>query len=267
MASHPQGNLGYRYFQEKFKALTGIDLSQYKDAQMIRRLESFLQRQKEPSFYTLARRLERDGDLLERLKNYLTINVTEFFRNPERFRRLKEKVLPELFQRHSRLFLWSAGASIGAEAYSLAILLLEERPEEGRGPHLILATDIDEGALLAAEKGEYPLALLKNVTERQRETFFETVGKDLFRVRPEVKRLVKIEKHDLLSDPYPKEVHLILCRNVVIYFSEEAKEQVYRNLGEALSEGGYLLLGSSESIWQPQRFGLKLVEPFLYQKI
>ncbi|MDI3270731.1 MAG: protein-glutamate O-methyltransferase CheR [Bacillota bacterium] len=266
MDSPPQGNMGYRYLQQKFKELTGIDLSAYKDAQMARRLETFLQREKEASFYTLARRLERDGDLLQRLKDYLPINVTEFFRNPDRYQRLREKVIPELRQRYGKLFLWSAGASIGAEAYSLAILLLE-LGRDGKGTnHQILGTDIDEGALSAAKKGEYPRALLKHVTEAQLASFFEASGKDLFRVRRDVKRLVTYQRHDLLADPYPKGVHLILCRNVVIYFSEEAKEKVYRQMGESLAEGGYLLLGSSESIWQPQRFGLQLVEPFLYQK-
>src|SRR5690606_9512239 len=113
-------------------------------------LKSYLRRVDAADFEALAAMIERDNEALERLKDYLTINVSEFFRNPERFEDLEKRVLPELLQRFGRLTVWSAGASIGAEAYSLSILLLELDPHT---PHQILATDIDEKALDEARLG------------------------------------------------------------------------------------------------------------------
>lgn len=254
---------GYAFLQRKVKEHVGIDLAMYKDRQMMRRLTGYLQRHNLPSFYALGRLIERDPEALQALRDFLTINVTEFFRNPGSFEALKSQVLPELARTHAPLRIWSAGTSNGAEAYSLAILLEELR----LGPeHEILATDIDQGALAEARAGVYGEVHMKEVSDARRRLFFDAVGEDMWRIRPEVAARVTLRQHDLLRDAYPRPLHLILCRNVVIYFTDEAKERIYLGFARSLVPGGYLLVGGTESILRPARFGLESVGPFLYRR-
>ncbi|NLN26769.1 MAG: protein-glutamate O-methyltransferase CheR [Firmicutes bacterium] len=254
---------GYAFLQRKVKEHVGIDLAMYKDRQMMRRLTGYLQRHNLPSFYALGRLIERDPDALRALREFLTINVTEFFRNPASFETLKSRVLPELARVGEPLRIWSAGTANGAEAYSLAILLEELR----LGPeHRIMATDIDQGALDEARTGIYGPMHLKEVSDARRRLFFEAVGEETWRIRPGVAARVAFRRHDLLRDPYPSPTHLILCRNVVIYFTEEAKERIYLGFARSLVPGGYLLVGGTESILRPARFGLESAGPFLYRR-
>lgn len=253
---------GYEYLCMKLKERSGIDLSAYRSRQMMRRLTSYLQRLQLPSFFALAKLIERDDAALEKLKDYLTINVTEFFRNPERYLDLERRVLPELLRRFPDLSIWSAGCSTGPEPYSLAILLEELAPQSR---HRILGTDIDQRALDEAAKGVYAADKLREVSPERRRFFRET-GDGRFEVAPELKRRVELRRHDLLADPYPQGMHLILCRNVIIYFTEEAKERVWRGFAGALAPGGYLMIGSTESIFNAGEYGLSPVGPFLYQK-
>lgn len=230
---------------------------------MLRRLTSYLRRVGAADFAALAVRIARDDEALAHLKDYITINVSEFFRNPDRFDVLKAEVLPALIRRFAALRVWSAGCSIGAEAYSLAILLEELDPD---GAHRVLATDVDVGAIQAARAGVYSADKLKEVSPERLRRFFTQTDDGRWRVVPRIQERVRFRIHDLLRDPYPMGQHLILCRNVVIYFEDEAKEAVFQKLAGALVEGGYLLVGSTESIFRPERFGLEPAGSFLYRK-
>ena len=231
---------------------------------MIRRLTSYLRRVDAPSFAVLASRIPRDDAALEHLKDYITINVSEFFRNPDRYEALEREILPALFQEFGTLRIWSAGCSIGAEPYSLSILLEELDPEDAspdprhrrgrQGPRGGQSRRLQRGQ---AQRGVAPAPS---------QVFHPGKG-DKWRVAPEIKRRVRFQVHDLLEDPYPVGQHLILCRNVVIYFVDEAKEEVFRKLAEALVEGGYLMIGSTESIFRPERYGLQAVGSFVYRKM
>lgn len=254
--------VGYEYLCKKLKERAGIDLSAYKSRQMLRRLTSYLKRLELRNFYALGKLIESDDLALEQLKDFLTINVTEFFRNPERFEDLERRILPELLRRFTRLALWSAGCSIGAEPYSLAILLEELAPG---GRHRILATDIDRRAIEEAKAGVYTADKLREVTPERRR-YFEATPDGKWKVAARLQRRVEFRLHDLLADPYPQGVHLILCRNVIIYFTEEAKERIYRRFAEALAPGGYLMIGSTESIFTAGEYGLVSAGPFLYHK-
>lgn len=255
---------GYEVLQKELRELTGIDLSSYKETQMLRRLGSYLSRVGARDFYELAKRVRDDPEALEHLQSYLTINVSEFFRDPGQFKRLAEHVIPELLGQHHSINIWSAGCSIGAEPYSLAIIL-----HEGgfAGRYHLLATDIDRKVLREAQEGIFALDRLKNVSHERLERFFEATGDGRWRVKPELKVNIIFRVHDLLRDPYPSQQHLILCRNVVIYFTEQAKSAVFHRLSEALAPGGYLLLGSTESLFGAERLGLAGVAPFLYRKV
>lgn len=255
---------GYDQLQQTLKRYGGIDLQFYKSRQMVRRLHGYLSRVKLSSFAELAQKIATDEKALQQLKDFITINVSEFFRNRERFDFLARSILPELEEQFGALHIWSAGCSIGAEPYSIAILIAE-RTSVYR--HTILATDIDLPILEQAQKGVFSEDKLKEVSPEQRRRFFRQVDDGLWQVIPDIRRQVTFRQHDLLQDDYPADMHLILCRNVVIYFTEEAKERVYQRFAESLVPGGYLMVGNTESIFTPQRYGLQSAGPFLYRKM
>ncbi|MBO2522086.1 MAG: chemotaxis protein CheR [Firmicutes bacterium] len=255
---------GYELLASTFKRRTGIDLAAYKERQMIRRLTSYLKRVDAPDFAALALRIARDDEALAHLKDYITINVSEFFRNPDRYAVLESDILPELIRKFGALRVWSAGCSIGAEPYSLAILLEELDPQ---GAHRVLGTDVDTGALEEARAGVFAADKLREVSPERLERHFTQTGVGLWQVSQRVRDRVRFRVHDLLRDPYPVGQHLILCRNVVIYFVDEAKEEVFHKLAGALVEGGYLMVGSTESIFRPERYGLQSAGSFIYRKV
>lgn len=255
---------GFDLLVAVFKKRTGIDLSAYKERQMIRRLTSYLRRVDAPSFAVLASRIARDDAALQHLKDYITINVSEFFRNPDRYQVLQREILPELLDKFGTLRIWSAGCSIGAEPYSLAILLEELDP---RGGHRIIGTDVDKAAIEAARAGVYTADKLKEVSPERLRRYFTQDQEGRWHISPTIRAKVRFRPHDLLADPYPSAQHLILCRNVVIYFVDSAKEEVFQKLADSLVEGGYLMIGSTESIFRPERLGLKSAGSFIYRKV
>lgn len=256
---------GFDTLIRALKETSGLDLTAYKERQTMRRLSGFLNRHHIADWSELARRIRADKELRQQLTDHLAINVSEFFRNPERFQQLADDVLPKLLQDHSTLRIWSAGCSIGAEPYSLAILLEEAAPGS-LGKHEVLGTDIDREALAAARQGLYAEDLVKEVSEQRRRRFFTKTGDGLWQVQDGLRRSVRFAEHNLLRDPYPQRQHLILCRNVIIYFTEEAKNAIIARFAESLVPGGYLLVGSTETIFRSEQFGLRSVAPFLYQR-
>jgi chemotaxis protein methyltransferase CheR len=197
----------------------------------------------------------------------VTINVSEFFRDTERFAELERHVLPELLANAGTrgLSVWSAGCSMGAEPYSLAILLRELGP--GRH-HQVLATDIDQTILARAEAGAgYTAADLRNVGAECIERWFGRQPDGRYRVGPAPRALVTFRQHDLLRDAYPSgPFDLIACRNVVIYFTDAAKERIYAEFVRALRPGGVLFVGGTEAILRPQGLDLQMLGPGFYRK-
>lgn len=256
---------GFDDLVRTLKETSGLDLTAYKERQTMRRLSGFLNRHQIDGWTELARRIRADDELRVRLTDHLAINVTEFFRNPERFVHLADEVLPALLQRFEQLRIWSAGCSIGAEPYSLAILLDELAPGSS-GRHQVLGTDLDREALAHARKAVYVEDHLKEVSDTRRRQYFEPLSDGTSRVRTDIRNYVKFSEHNLLLDPYPRQQHLILCRNVIIYFTEEAKDRIISRFADSLVPGGYLLVGSTETIFRSERYGLRSVGPFLYER-
>ena len=250
----------FEHLRRRVRSLTGLDLGAYKQQQMQRRLRSFCERNRLENFVALAKSLE-DPEKLEEFKVYVTINVSEFFRNPQRFRELQTDVLPELPS--GALKIWSAGCANGAEPYSLAMLMRHARPGPG---HVILATDIDAPSLDRAQKGVYGASDIKSVPQEILDKGFAVVG-DQYTVRPTMRRMVTFQRHDLLHDTYPQGMDVIVCRNVVIYFSDEARNRIFRGFRKALRPGGFLFVGSTETLFSPERFGFKQYRPFFYRAI
>lgn len=241
----------------------GLHLESYRGRQLERRLGFFRQRHGLASNADLARRLRSDEELRQKFADFLTINVTEFFRNPERFQTLRERYLPALLKQRLSLRVWSAGCSIGAEIYSVAMLLLEMAPE---AKHELLATDIDAGSLARARKAIYKPQEVRETPVNMRRRYFQEMDDQRLALSPQVRNMVRFQHHDLLRDSFPENMDLILCRNVVIYFTQETKAALYRRLYDSLRPGGILFIGATESVFEARQIGLKYREPCFYEK-
>ena len=231
---------------------------------MQRRLEAYLKRNGTGSWVEYFRLLERDPQELKAFRDYLTINVSSFFRDPDKFRQLGDRILPGLV-REGKLTMWSAGCSYGAEAYTLAILA----DMRGVRYYRIWATDVDRGALAHARAGgPYTDDDVRNVPREALRRHFERRSDGLY-VRQSLRRHITFEEHNLLEDPVRRQFDLVLCRNVIIYFSEEAKRQVLSLLVSALRPGGVLFLGGTEMIPPAlaRMLGVQSVGISFYQKI
>ncbi len=252
----------YQYFCQKVQQLTGFDLSSYKPNQMVRRLGTLMGRNRVSSFTEYFRLLERDAERRREFIDFLTINVSEFFRNPGRFDFLKERVITELAAGGTELKVWSAGCSTGEEPYSVAMILDELGVLDRAQIH---ATDVDEQALEQAAGGWYEPLPLRNVSTGRLDRYFFRDG-DNYRVVDRIRQAVSFRRHDLLKDAYGSGYDLILCRNVVIYFTESSKERIYRLFRAALKPGGYLFTGGTETILGARELGLTSVSPCFYRK-
>ena len=200
--------------------------------------------------------LLEDPAELQRFLDEVTVQETHFFRNPPQVRALHRHVLPELLRhadrRGRRLRVWSAGCSTGEEAYSLAMALRELLPSTAGWDVQVLATDLSTRAVAAARLGIYGERAVALATPAQRARFFEPVEGGRYRVRDEVRDLVQVRQHNLVTEPPPVEgpVDLVLCRNVTIYFARDTTRALMGRLHGCLRDGGYLFLGHSETLWQ-----------------
>jgi chemotaxis protein methyltransferase CheR len=255
----------FELFRKRAHHITGLDLTSYKAPQMHRRLSALLTRLRIDGFAEYARVLEKDATRRQEFRDYVTINVSEFFRDGNRFADLEQRLLPELLKTSASLRAWSAGCSIGAEAYSIAMVLQELAP---RGAHTILATDVDQTILDTAKAANaYGPSDVRNVGAERMRRWFVADQAGRFAVGPAPRTMIRFAKHDLLMDAYPNgPFDLIACRNVVIYFTEEAKERIFQGFVRALRPGGVLFVGGTEAIMRPQSVGLSVAGPGFYRK-
>lgn len=248
------------FYRELYKH-AGIDLSLYKQEQTRRRILMFATQIGARDLADLSRRLFVDPDGVSKLMENLAINVTSMFRNPEKWMVLEHEVLPDLLSRSPSLSVWSAGCSVGAEPYSLAALLSDRWP----GLHRILATDVDPGALRQAREGVFPLSELEALPRPALRAFFEPCEQGV-RANQSLRRIVSVVSHNLLSEAPQTGFDLILCRNVTIYFNDEAKAVLYRRFYDALRPGGTLLIGNTERICDSRDIGFESVQTCFYRK-
>jgi chemotaxis protein methyltransferase CheR len=242
----------YERLARSVRILFGIDLSRYRPAQVWRRVNGFAAARGLPNPDALVAKARHDDALRQAFVDMLTINVSEFFRNPEAWDSLAERFLGPMLRSHTTVRIWSAGCSLGYEPFSLAMLARELAPATTAR---ILATDLDETILSRARAATYSEAQMAGVSKARRARFFRP-REDKWVVRPELQALVTFRRHDLLHDPYEHSFDLIVCRNVVIYFTEEAKLEMYRRFSEALRHDGVLFLGATESILSTGPIGL-----------
>jgi len=234
---------------------SGLRCDGYKEKCLRRRIAVRMRARGVHRYADYAALLRADPAEYERLLAAIVINVSKFFRNAEVWKVLGERVVPALLELNAQpLRIWSAGTAGGEEAYSVAIMLLEALGgAESRDPRLsqiqVLGTDIDEESLEVARRGEYTDLALSETPPELRARWF--TGEKPWRLRPEPRRLVEFRALDLMRDPFPQGQHLILCRNVIIYFERAVQEELFLRFRDALAPGGYLVLGKVETIFGP----------------
>jgi chemotaxis protein methyltransferase CheR len=244
----------------------GLSLDGYKDKCLRRRIAVRMRACGVHSYAEYQQLLDRDSAEYERLKDVITINVTSFYRNAETWDLVRNRILPELFRDDPpEVRAWSAGCSSGEEPYTLAILMAEYLDSKGRGEGLdrvtVDATDIDRQCLTRAQGARYSRAALSDIPRSLVQRYFEEDGSEL-RVIERVRRRVAVRASDLCVDGAPgRGYHLILCRNVVIYFGRAMQERVFLAFAEALAPGGFLVLGKVESLFGRARDILTLLDP------
>jgi two-component system CheB/CheR fusion protein len=233
---------------------TGHDFSKYKRSTVLRRIARRMQVARAEDLKEYYEVMRDNPDEAQALLGDLLISVTTFFRDAEAFHTLAEKTLPELFKGRradETLRIWIPGCATGEEAYSFAIVLLEEASRHELRPQIqVFGSDVDARALGWAREGRFPAAIEADVSEERLRRFFLREG-DHYRVRQEVRDLLLFAAHDLLKDPPFSHVDLISCRNVLIYLDREIQEQVCSTFYYALDSGGFLFLGSSETADYP----------------
>ncbi|WP_182199411.1 CheR family methyltransferase [Paraliobacillus salinarum] len=252
----------YQAFTQSIKNKTGIDLSSYKEVQMKRRLTSLRDKKGFNTFSSYYKALVADKALMDEFLDKMTINVSEFYRNSARWDVLEKKILPQLLNKSESIRIWSAACSTGDEPYTLAMMLSQY---VDLSKVTIIATDLDEKILERAKKGVYSERALKEVPQELKDKFFVKQGTE-FVIDDKLKKAITFKKHNLLSDPYPKNFDLIVCRNVLIYFTEEAKDKIYHNFNQSLNPNGVFFVGSTEQIFTPDKYGFKIMDTFFYQK-
>lgn len=259
----------YTQVKASIKQKLKIDLENYKDEQMKRRLDSWLVRARANSWDDYFNLLSSNSDEMEKFRNYLTINVTEFFRDTNRWHALQEEILPYLLKTLpgpralTGLKIWSAGCSIGAEAYTLAMMMAEIAPLQR---YSLLATDLDRGALQRAKaRGPYTADDIRNLSLAQREKYLACNSP--YYVMESLQKSIRFQEQDLLADHFDSGFDLIVCRNVVIYFTAEAKDKLYTKFCAALRPGGILFMGGTEIISGAAKYGLQNFGISFYKKI
>ena len=253
----------YEYFIKEVEKLTQIDLSAYKQNQMKRRIDALIAKHKIDGYEPYVRVLKTDKVKYDEFVDYITINVSEFYRNPEQWKFLAEKVFPELVKDFGQtLKIWSAACSTGDEPYSLVMALSDFVP---LNRIQIMATDINDLVIEKAKIGLYSEKSIASVPEDKKKEFFTKNG-NFYQISDKVKKCVTFKQHNLLKDPYPTGMHLIVCRNVLIYFTEEAKDEVFEKYYRSLADNGVLFIGSTEQILRYREMGYKRMDSFFYRK-
>ena len=229
----------------------------------MRRLDGFTSRVGATSIDEFCKRIATDAKVREMVMNFMTINVTEFFRDSRHFDVLRSKVLPEILKKNPRPRIWSAGSSRGAEAYSVAMMIEEIAPG---AKAQIFGTDIDVRMIAQArDGGPYPDAEAKNISASLRRKFMEQRDGGYF-VVSEIRSKVRFKEQNLLTDRFDQNFDLIMCRNVVIYFSEVAKIELNTKFSNSLKTGGVLFIGGTETILNPHEFGFERDGAAFYRK-
>jgi chemotaxis protein methyltransferase CheR len=246
---------------ELVRRLCGVDLLQYKRGQMERRVRTFAQRRGTPDLAAYGLRLKADSEELDAFLDRVTINVSHLWRHEDQWAALGKSILPELAKR-GRVRCWSAGSSYGAEAFTLAAVASEAgvRAE-------IQGTDLDRRMVERARTGRFSVEDARTAPKALLQRWFVPADEGGWQAKPELLRMTRFDVGDLLRMPVQKgRYDLIMCRNTVIYFTEEVRDALHARLADALAPGGYLVVGTSERVSGAAALGLTSPFHFIYRK-
>lgn len=236
------------------RARTRHDFTSYKRATLLRRIERRLQVTESEDFPAYLAHVREHPEELQGLLRDLLISVTNFFRDPEAFKRLETSVVPRMFEGKGpgdQIRVWVAGCATGEEAYSIAMLLAEHAATLAHPPAVqVFATDIDEDALAHGRAGLYPVTIAADVSPERLKRFFVREGQ-FYRVRRELRETVLFAPHNILRDPPFSKLSLVSCRNLLIYINRQTQERILEIFHFALKPEGFLFLGTSESVDGP----------------
>lgn len=230
---------------------TPLDFSDYKRPTILRRIVLRMAKNKITTLIHYVDFLEANPPEIAVLAKEFLISVTKFFRDPEAFEVLKEKVIPEIIDQKLQVDtfkVWVVGCATGEEAYSLAILINEQLTELRKNMEVkIFASDIDKSALIYASKGIYPESISNDVSKERLEKFFKKEG-NTYKVRDNIRKMLIFADHDIVKQPPYGKIDLISCRNLLIYINPILQKKILASLHFCLNLGGYLFLGPSESL-------------------
>lgn len=233
------------------KKRIGFNCNDYKQSHLKRRITIRMRVTRSSSYKEYAHILINSLKETQELRDALTVNVTEFFRNPETYQAFRTTVLPELIkakEKEKRLKIWSAGCSIGVEPYSIAIMLHDFLGYSTRRYAIsIIATDIDDESLKVAEKGDYKPQHLEKMDRDTMWKYF-IVDDNKYTLIDEIKHMVTFKHHDMISGPRLYGFDVIFCRNVTIYFNQQLQEKLYLNFYDSLRTEGYFVMGKTETL-------------------
>ena len=255
--------LNFDKFYDFTKRKLNLELTAYKQKQLQRRITTVMKSSGADTLEEYARLIEKDPEVKQKFLDYITINVTEFFRNRDIFDGFEKIVKEDLVKKFGALKIWSAACSIGSEPYSLGIIMDKNNL---RLKDKILATDIDDEILNRAKKGSYKEAEIKSVDSSDLKKYFTEKDK-FYTIDPKIRNMINFKKHDLILGRYETGFHIIICRNVTIYFTNEVKDEIYKKFNDSLVPGGVLFTGATESIYNPEKLGFRKLSTFIYEKV
>ncbi len=239
---------------DKVRSERGLDLSQYRENYVTRRVAVRLNSLGLHTYHQYSAYLDQNPEEYAKLLDTLTINVTQFFRDPTVYALFRDQVVPSLLatkkSRKQRLVrLWSAGCATGEEPYSLAMSMLDGivRTKSNDAMLSVIGTDIDRNALAVAKRGEYPVRLLNQIPTADRHRYIDVDG-EIFRMKPEIAKVTRFQYLNLFEDSPINGIDVVFCRNVFIYFNHDDQSRLIESFWDALTRGGYLVLGRSERL-------------------
>lgn len=246
-------DIGFELLKRTITESTGFNCEQYKEAHFRRRVNVRVRATSSENYEEYMRLLKRNSTEREHLIKALTINVSEFFRNPETFEVIEKEVIPFLIKSRSgslikSIRIWSAGCATGEEVYSLAIIMHRILGKDLNKYRIsITGTDIDILSLEKAREGVYLENVLKNVDVSTKETYF-VKQREAYQVSSQLRGMVRFKRQDMISESCTDRFDLIICRNVMIYFKKEIQEQLQVNFHKVLNKDGFFVIGKAETL-------------------
>lgn len=262
---------GLKKILEFIRERKGVDLGSYRRNFLLRRLRLRMSTAKAKGYLEYVRLLEKNPDEFNLFLDELSINVTEFFRDPDVFNAFRDLVLSEIIQKKlasgSRsLRIWSSACATGEEPYSIAILAKEALKDKPDFAVRILASDVDARALEKAAKGEYEARALQRIDPAVLKKYFVPLEAARYRVREDIRKMVRFRAHNIFHEPPFKCLDIIFCRNVIIYLNRALTKELFATFSRLLVPGGYLVLGKVETLWERDLFVPVDLKAKIYQK-